>query len=271
MIFENKKDINAVDMRNESIDVLNNRVLEWAERNQEELDTLHNLEEYRKNYVGNISHELKTPIFTIQGYLHTLIDSKLEDRNINMNFLKRAAENADRLQNIVEDLETISKLESGKMHLDKTTFDLKALVSEVIRDLDSLAATKMITLKFKEAASQSYQVVADREYLRQVIVNLIANSIKYGSDGGITKIGFYDLDSEIMCEISDNGIGIAEDHIKHVFDRFYRVDSSRSRKQGGSGLGLSIVKHILEAHDQTINLRSKVGDGSTFSFTIKKA
>ena len=188
-----------------------------------------------------------------------------------MKYLKRAAENTERLQNIVEDLEIISKLESGQVDMEMRKFDIRELVNDIFMDLSAMAKEKNISLMLKEGASQPFQVIADRESIRQVLTNLLVNSIKYGKEGGNTKVSFYDMDTLILIEVSDNGIGMEEKHIKHVFDRFYRVDSSRSRKQGGSGLGLAIVKHIIEAHGQTINLRSTLNIGSTFGFTLKKA
>ncbi len=254
-----------------SIEDVNLEVIEWGKKKEKEIETLKTLENYRKNYVGNISHELKTPIFSIQGYLHTLLDGGLYDHNINVKYLERAAINVDRLQNIVEDLEVISKLESGQAFLDIKPFDIKNLIDEVINDLQVVAAEKSISLKYKENADQHFTVLGDRESIRQVLNNLIVNSVKYGKDKGVTRISLYDVDQNVLIELSDNGIGIEEKHLKHLFDRFYRVDASRSRSQGGSGLGLSIVKHIIEAHNQTIHVRSTPGVGSTFGFTLKKA
>lgn len=271
LIYDSKKDKTIKDINAESLADVNAKVMEWAESTKQEIATLKSLEEYRKNYVGNISHELKTPIFSIQAYLHTLIEGGLYDENINKDYLQRAADNTERLQNIVEDLDVITKLESGQAELDIKKFDLRELVRDIFLDLKAIAKKKRITLQLKEGASQSFFVLADREAIRQVFTNLIINSIKYGKEGGMTKVSFYDMETEILTEVSDNGIGIEDKHLKHVFDRFYRVDSSRSRKQGGSGLGLSIVKHIIEAHDQNINVRSTHNVGSTFGFTLKKA
>ena len=270
LIYEAKKDKYADDISKESLEDVNTKVMEWAENTKKELATLKSLEEYRKNYVGNISHELKTPIFSIQAYLYTLLEGGLYDENINKDYLRRAVDNTVRLQNIVEDLEVITKLESGQMEMELRKFDIRQLTTDIFKDLKSIAKKKKISLKFKEGASHPYFVMADREAIRQVLTNLLVNSIKYGKEGGTTKVSFYDTESEILIEVSDNGLGIDEKHLKHVFDRFYRVDSSRSRKQGGSGLGLSIVKHIVEAHDQTINVRSTPEVGSTFGFTLKK-
>lgn len=261
----------AIEVDTNIIEEVEKEVNEWAARQQEELDRFQAWAEYRRKFVGDISHELKTPIFTIQGYLHTLLDGGLYDDKVNMTFLKKAAKNVDRLYTIVEDLSAIARLESGNLVLEMQTFDIKELCEEVFEDLEIKAREREICLEFKEGAATNYKVMADREYIRQVLTNLIHNSIKYGNPGGKTKVGFYDMDKNMLIEVADNGIGIPKTHLIHVFDRFYRVDKSRSRAQGGSGLGLSIVKHIIEAHKQTINVRSTPGVGSTFGFTLQKA
>lgn len=266
----NKGNKLQMNINSSSLEKVNDEVMRWAEKTEKEIQTLKSLEQYRKDFVGNISHELKTPIFSIQGYLHTLLDGGLQDEDINVKYLERAVQNAERLQGIVEDLEEISKLESGQLILDIRKFDLKELAREVMQDLEVMASEKNISIVFKDKSDKAYDVLADQNTIRQVFTNLITNSIKYGKEGGSTKISFYDIDKNILVEITDNGLGIDEPHLKHLFDRFYRVDSSRSRKQGGSGLGLSIVKHIIEAHNQTINVRSTPGVGSTFGFTLKK-
>ncbi|NBU52537.1 MAG: sensor histidine kinase, partial [Chitinophagia bacterium] len=263
------KDAPGLNSTNTTLEDVNDKVTEWAEAAEEEISYLKSLEDYRKKFVGDISHELKTPIFSIQGYLHTLLDGGLYDESINRKYIERAASNVERLQMIVEDLEMINKLESESEELYIVEFDLKELVSEVFRDLEIIANEKAIKLLFKPGADKPFMVEADREKIRQVLVNLIINSIKYGKEGGITKVSFYDMDELVLTEVSDNGVGIIEEHLKHVFDRFYRADKSRSRNVGGSGLGLSIVKHIMEAHKQKITVRSTSGLGSTFSFTLK--
>ncbi len=253
-----------------NFDKVNTEVARWAADTEREIKDLKNLEDYRRNFVGNISHELKTPIFAIQGYLHTLLDGGLYDEMINKKYVEKAANNADRLQNIVEDLEVIHQLEMGNVVLVKGKFDIKLLTAEVFEDLNFIANKKNIKLLFKEGAGGQTFVHADKDRIRQVMNNLIMNSIKYNDKDGSTYVSFYNLDDKILVEISDNGIGIGEKHLKHLFDRFYRVDTSRSRDQGGSGLGLSIVKHIIESHGQNINVRSSVGIGSTFGFTLQK-
>lgn len=260
-----------MDINDKSLDNVNSDVAEWALKKEKQIRYLTDLENYRRKFVGNISHELKTPIFTIQGYLHTLLDGGLYDEQINQKYLQRAVSNVERLQNIVEDLEIINKLESGAVELDMKSFDIKELCQDVIHDLELIAQDRDISLMFKDGASRAFRVTADRENIRQVLVNLITNSLKYGNDGGKTKVGFYDMDEKILIEVSDNGMGIDEQHLSHLFDRFYRVDSNRSRSQGGSGLGLSIVKHIIEAHKESISVRSTPGMGTTFGFTLKQS
>ncbi len=260
-----------VDMNSDIIGEVEQEVARWIKDQRNEIESLKSLEVYRRNFLGDISHELKTPIFNIQGYVHTLLDGGLYDEKINRPYLEKAAKNVERLQTIISDLESIARLESGELMLDMQSFDIKELTSEVYDDLEIVAKSKSIELLFKEGADQPYQVKADRENIRQVLTNLVTNSIKYGRQRGITKIGFYDMDKYILVEVGDNGLGIAESQLNRVFERFYRVDKSRSREQGGSGLGLSIVKHIIEAHKQTVNVRSTLGLGSTFGFTLAKA
>lgn len=260
----------SIEIDKNIIEEVEKEVNDWANQQQQELERFRSWADYRRKFVGDISHELKTPIFTIQGYLHTLLDGGIYDEKVNMTFLKKAAKNVDRLYTIVEDLSAIARMESGNLVLEMQTFDIKELTEEIFEDLEIKARERDISLEFKDGASQNYKVLADRGYIRQVLTNLIHNSIKYGNAKGRTKVGFYDMDKNILIEVADDGIGISKKHLVHVFDRFYRVDKSRSRAQGGSGLGLSIVKHIIEAHRQTINVRSAPDVGSTFGFTLEK-
>ena len=263
-----KSDKKTEDM--ESLEEVEAEVESWAAGKNEEIATLKQLEEYRRNYIGNVSHELKTPIFNIQGFLHTLIDGGMNDPSVNMSYLQKAARNVERLNSIVQDLDIISRLEAGKMALDLQIFDIQQLTLEIFEDLELKAKQKNVKLSFKEGADRGFRVRADKESIRQVLNNLIGNSIKYGKQNGQTKVSFYDMDKVVLVEVSDNGIGIARHHLRHLFDRFYRVDKSRSRDVGGTGLGLSIVKHIVEAHNQSVNVRSTEGIGSTFGFTLEK-
>jgi len=246
-------------------------VLEWQHNRTEEIAELKRMENFRKEFLGNVSHELKTPLFNIQGYIHTLIEGALSDPEVNMNYLQRAAKSVERLCLIVEDLESISKLEGGELQLDQRTFDIHELFQDVFESSELRAKEMDIQLLFKEGSDKSVYVIADKERIRQVLNNLIVNSIKYGRKGGSTMVGFYDMDENILVEVTDNGIGIDAIHLSRVFERFYRVDKSRSREQGGTGLGLSIVKHIIEAHAQSINVRSTFGIGTTFTFTLRKS
>lgn len=260
-----------IDMGSNILGEVEKEVSEWAATYEKEEEEMERLASYRRRFIGDVSHELKTPIFNVQGFIHTLLDGAMHDPEVNVKFLQKAAKNADRLQSIVEDLETINKLEAGQMILEIADFDIYELTSEVFDEMERRAQEKQMRLLFKEGAHQHFQVRADKDCIRQVMINLIHNSIKYGRSGGVVKVSFYDMESYILIEVSDNGIGIPEDHLKYVFDRFYRVDKSRSRDAGGTGLGLSIVKHIIEAHKQTINVRSNEGQGSTFGFTLQKS
>jgi two-component system phosphate regulon sensor histidine kinase PhoR len=254
-----------------SIDDVNKDVLKWASDTEKRIESLQTLAEYRKNFVGNVSHELKTPIFSLQGYLHTLLDGGIYDESINLKYLNRAAENADRLQHIVEDLESIGEIESGKMELEIEEFDIYELIRGVFQDQKRMADKQNVKLALGSNGDFPLMVRGDIEAIRQVLNNLVTNTLKYGDEGGTTVVSTFDLHKNILIEISDDGIGVEEKHLEHLFDRFYRVDSSRSRLKGGSGLGLSIVKHLVEAHNQTITVRSTVGEGSTFGFTLQKA
>jgi two-component system phosphate regulon sensor histidine kinase PhoR len=236
-----------------------------------EIQQLKQLEKYRKDFLGNVSHELKTPIFNIQGYILTLLEGGIDDPGINMLYLKRTERSIDRMISIIEDLEAISKLESGELELNLTRFNIYQMVEEVF-DLQEVRAEKRnIKLKFGRTADRNIQVLADKPRIFQVVSNLIVNSINYGKDGGTTTVSFYDMDNLVLVEVRDNGIGIAERDLPRIFERFYRTDKSRSREQGGTGLGLAIVKHIIEAHNQTINVNSTLGKGTSFTFTLEKA
>ncbi len=257
-----------------SADALNEvekEVKDWAESKRSEIEQLRKLETYRREFLENVSHELRTPLFNIQGYVSSLSDGAIDDPSVNRDYLEKTEANIDRMIEMIEDLEVISRLESGEMQLDESHFDLYSLCKEVFHHLEDLAASKNITLKFGAETNIGLFVYADREKIRQVLVNLVTNSIRYGIDNGRTKISIYDMVENFLVEISDNGMGIEEKHLPRLFERFYRVDRSRTRTEGGTGLGLAIVKHIIEAHGQTVNVRSTQGLGSTFSFTVRKA
>ncbi len=244
---------------------------EWAHNQLLEIERLKELERYRKDFVGNVSHELKTPIFNIQGYILTLLEGGLEDPKINKLYLTRSEKSIDRMISIVEDLESITKLETGELKPHYTVFDMIKLVEEVFEMEHMMAKEQKITLQFSNKPDKPVLVHADKKRIIEVLSNLVTNGIKYGKKKGFVKVGIYDFDEKIMVEVSDNGIGISKKDLPRIFERFYRVDKSRSREQGGTGLGLSIVKHIIEAHNQTINVQSVLDEGTTFTFTLEKA
>ncbi len=264
------KQITKVEDSLNEVTALNNEIMAWSEDRKNEIERLKKLEVYRKEFLGNVSHELKTPIFNIQGYVLTLLDGGLEDETINRDYLQRAERSIDRMITIIDDLEAISQLETGELQIEPERFDLVALARDVIEAQELKATGRGIILTVQNDAKPIY-VFADRFRIRQVIVNLVVNSIKYGKEYGETKIRIYDMGENVSIEVADNGLGIAAEHLPRLFERFYRVDKSRSREQGGTGLGLAIVKHIIEAHNQTINVMSTVGAGTVFSFTLKKA
>lgn len=252
-----------------TIEEVSEDVEKWASQKKEELDMLRRNEEFRKEFLLNLSHELKTPIFAVQGYIHTLLDGALDDPSVNKLFLKNATKNIDRLCRLIDDLDEISKLESGEMTINKENFTIQDMIRDVFDTLSLKANTKGIKFLVKKGCEAPIHVQADKEKVRQVLINLIDNSIKYGRPDGHTVASIYVMDDKrVLVEISDDGIGISEEHLPRVFERFYRTDRARSRDIGGTGLGLAIVKHIIEAHDQTINIRSKPEIGSTFGFTL---
>lgn len=245
-------------------------VIDWAKDRKQEITQLKQMEKYRKEYLGNVSHELKTPIFNIQGYILTLLDGGIDDSNVNRMYLERAEKSINRMISIVDDLGIISSLESGELKLEPARFNIIKLVEEVFESQEIRAKEYNVTLKHTHSSYKPVFVEADRERIYQALNNLVLNSINYGKKNGVTTISFTDMGKNIMVEIADNGIGIAKQDIPRLFERFYRVDRSRSRNLGGTGLGLAIVKHIIEAHKQTVNLSSEIKKGSTFSFTLKK-
>lgn len=255
----------------DGIALLEQRVDFLIEMREKEVAHFENLDSYRKEYLGNVSHELKTPVFNIQGYVDTLINGGLDDPSINMEYLKRAERSIDRLINIIDDLETITQLESGELHLDMDVFDMAALVKDIYATLEMNAAKRNIKLELARRYDKPVLVNADKFRIRQVLVNLITNSIKYGRENGTTSISLSYLNDDVIVEVSDNGDGIDEKHLPRIFERFYRVDKGRSREQGGTGLGLAIVKHIIEAHHKSIKAESEQGKGTTFTFSLQSA
>ena len=251
---------------------LTQEIDKYARDKKLEIETLKVREEYRKEFLGNVSHELKTPLFTVQGYLSTLIEGGMDDKNIRDKYLERAEKGVERLIYIVKDLDMITKLEVGDLSLNLEVFDIVELVKNVFDLLEMKAAKKKITLMFDIDYKDPILVHADKERIQQVLTNLIVNSIKYGRTKGTTEVSIENLiKNKVIVRVTDNGEGISKANIPRLFERFFRVDKSGSRKEGGSGLGLSIVKHIIEAHDEKIYVESELGVGSEFSFTLEKA
>ena len=253
------------------METLTKQVKKFATDKKLEIETLKVREEYRREFLGNISHELKTPLFTVQGYLSTLLDGAMDDKKIRKKYLERAEKGVERLVYIVEDLDMISKLEMGDVNLELSKFNIVDLVQSVFDLLEMVADKKNIILMFDRKYNKAINVFADQEKIQQVLSNLIVNSIKYGKENGTTEVTIEDLvDDKIIVRIRDNGEGIEKQNIPRLFERFFRVDKSGARSEGGSGLGLSIVKHIIEAHGEKIYVESEFGIGSEFSFTLEK-
>ena len=257
---------------NTDMATLTQEIDKFAPDKKLEIETLKVREQYRKEFLGNVSHELKTPLFTIQGYILTLLDGAMNDKNIREKYLQRASEAVERLSYIVTDLDMITKLEVGDLRLNVEHFDIIELAKNVFAMMEMRAAKKKITLTFDIDYQNPIMVSADKERIQQVLANLIINSVKYGREKGTTEISIENLiKNKVIVRVTDNGEGIEKVHLPRLFERFYRVDKSGSRKEGGSGLGLSIVKHIIEAHDEKIYVESEHGVGSEFSFTLEKA
>lgn len=250
---------------------LTREVQKFAKDKKLEIETLKIREEYRREFLGNVSHELKTPLFTVQGYLLTLLDGAMDDKNIRKKYLQRAEKGVERLIYIVKDLDMITKLETGDINLELSEFNIVEVVQNVFDLLEMRASKKNITLTFDTKYNSKILVFADQEKIQQVVTNLVMNSIKYGKENGTTEVSIEDLvNNKVIVRVTDNGEGIEKKHISRLFERFYRVDKSGARSEGGSGLGLAIVKHIVEGHDEKIYIESEYGVGSEFSFTLEK-
>lgn len=254
-----------------SIEEVSQDVQLWATQRKDEIEILRRNETFRKEFLMNLAHELRTPIFTVQGYVETLIGGALEDPSVNRKFLNSTSKSIDRLVQLVDDLDEISRLESGSAPLMEEKFLIQETIRDVYEEFSLQAEERNISLEIKKGTERPLEVYADKAKIRQVLTNLIENALKYGHSGGSIIASCYDMDeSHIYVEISDDGPGIAEEHLPRIFERFYRADRSRNRNIGGTGLGLAIVKHIIEAHAQTVNARSKPGVGSSFGFTLAK-
>lgn len=274
--ISNLKTSKATDLKiNMSEDVLgtvSSEVESWTDYKTKEIKALQDQEAFRREFIGNLAHELKTPIFSIQGYILTLLEGGLEDSTVNRDFLLRAAKGVDRMTHIVEDLDEITKFESGQIPIEKKAGDIVELTKDIMDSFEHKAKKRKVRLKFKESYDRPILVKMDQARIGQVLTNLINNAVIYSKEeGGEVEIRFYSMDKNLLIEVADNGKGIAESHLPRLFERFYRVDKSRSRDVGGTGLGLAIVKHIIEGHGQSIDVRSTEGIGSTFSFTLELA
>ncbi len=248
-----------------------NDLEEFVKLKRTEIETLKKEDIYRKEFVGNVAHELKTPLFSVQGYISNLLDGAMDDKELLKKYLKRAEKSVERLTFIIKDLDLITQLESSTLKLEIISFDIVKLAQEIIDDLEISASRRNIKIIFDKNYDNQVLVKADRNRIEQVISNLITNSINYGSEKGTTEISFESKEEKIIVKVNDNGEGISKENMPRLFQRFFRVDESRSRSQGGSGLGLAIVKHIIDAHNENIYVQSTVGIGSEFSFSLKKS
>lgn len=254
------------------MEALTREVKKFATDKKLEIEMLKVREEYRREFLGNVSHELKTPLFTVQGYISTLLDGAMDDKNVRKKYLKRAEKGVERLIYIIEDLDMITKLEVGDLNLEFSEFDIVELIQNVFDLLEMKADKKKINLVFGDNDLQPIFVYGDKDKIQQILENLIVNSIKYGKESGLTEVSVIKLTKrKVLIQISDNGEGIEKQNIPRLFERFYRVDKSGARSEGGSGLGLAIVKHIIEAHKEKIYVESEFGIGSEFSFSMTKA
>jgi two-component system, OmpR family, phosphate regulon sensor histidine kinase PhoR len=256
---------------NEPITSLESSFEIFVQTRKKEIERMSDLERFRKEYIGNVAHELKTPIFNIQGYIETLVDGGINDSSINKTYLEKALINVNRMVTIIDDLDTITQLQSGNLILDEDSFDIVQLCKDVLDASELIAQAKNINLRLNRDYLYPITVVGDKYRIRQVLNNLVNNSIKYGVQNGSTEIALISYANVVEVSIMDSGIGIEEQHLPRLFERFYRIDKGRSREQGGSGLGLSIVKHIIEAMGQKIEVRSKLGRGTQFIFTLNGA
>ena len=275
-IYQEVSILNVNDLKRESattdIDKLSKSMQKFVEGKRLEIKSLTERDSFRRDFLGNVAHELKTPLFTVQGYILTLLEGAVNDKEIRMKYLNRANKGVERLVAVIKDLDMIAKLENEGTNLDIEVFNILELIQNVFDLFEMKAKKRNISLKFDKVYEFPVFVKGDIEKIEQVLINLIVNSIKYGNPNGTTYVGVESYsDKKFIIKVTDNGEGIKKEHISRLFERFYRVDQSRSREQGGSGLGLSIVKHIVEAHNENILLKSTFGEGSEFSFTLEKA
>ena len=275
-IYEDVSILDVNDLKKDSvttdIEQLSNKMQTYAEGKELEIKSLTERDSFRRDFLGNVAHELKTPLFTVQGYILTLLEGGMDDKNIRLKYLERANKGVERLVAVTKDLDMIAKLETDGLKIDKEVFNILEIIQNVFDLVEMKAKKRNIILKFDRIYEFPIFVIGDIEKTEQVLINLVVNSIKYGKPGGTTIVTADDYDhNKFVIRVIDNGEGIKQQHFPRLFERFYRVDQSRSREQGGSGLGLSIVKHIVEAHQQNVLLKSTFGKGSEFSFTMEKA
>ncbi|MEZ7893666.1 MAG: ATP-binding protein [Polaribacter sp.] len=275
-IYEDVSILDVNDLKKDSvttdIEQLSNKMQTYAEGKELEIKSLTERDSFRRDFLGNVAHELKTPLFTVQGYILTLLEGGMDDKNIRLKYLERANKGVERLVAVTKDLDMIAKLETDGLKIDKEVFNILEIIQNVFDLVEMKAKKRNIVLKFDRIYEFPVFVIGDIEKTEQVLINLVVNSIKYGKPGGTTIVTADDYDhNKFVIRVIDNGEGIKQQHFPRLFERFYRVDQSRSREQGGSGLGLSIVKHIVEAHQQSVLLKSTFGKGSEFSFTMEKA
>ncbi|WP_299670530.1 ATP-binding protein [uncultured Polaribacter sp.] len=275
-IYEEVTILNIDDLKKESattdIDKLSKRVQKYVEGKRLEIKNLTERDSFRRDFLGNVAHELKTPLFTVQGYILTLLEGAIDDKKIRIKYLERANKGVERLVAVTKDLDMIAKLETDGLKLNIEVFNILEIIQNVFDLVEMKAKKRNITLKFDKIYEFPVFVVGDIEKIEQVLINLVVNSIKYGKPNGVSIVAVDNYnENKFVIRVIDNGEGIKQQHFPRLFERFYRVDQSRSREQGGSGLGLSIVKHIVEAHNQSVLLKSTFGEGSEFSFTMEKA
>jgi two-component system phosphate regulon sensor histidine kinase PhoR len=252
------------------IQKINEEIVNYVSQKEVEIDALKQLEQYRREFIADVSHELRTPIFAAQGYILTLQDGAINDKRVRGRFLKKAAKSLNRLDALVRDLLTLSKMEAGVITMHYTVFDLQSVVLDIFEQLESKAKKRAILLQYPQPHEDGIYVRADAERIGQVLDNLLNNAIAYGREGGWVSVTLHALDHQVKVQVADNGPGIPEEHLNRIFERFYRVEKSRNKKQGGSGLGLAIAKHIVENHDSNLEVESLVNEGTTFSFMLTR-
>ena len=272
-MYRINKDFSSLelDMKTDIIGKVSKDVARWMVDQHNAIGQLEERESFRREFIGNLAHELKTPVFSIQGYILTLLEGGLEDKDINRLFLERAANGVERITSLIKDLDAISKLESGQVNMEKQRFNFTKLAHEVVDEIEMKAKKKKIKINVQNSFDREIWVNADRVKIAQVLTNLLNNAISYSKEGGNISIKNNQFDKKILVDVEDDGVGINTQDLDRIFERFYRVEKSRARHKGGTGLGLAIVKHIIEAHDETITAQSNPGKGTTFTFSLSRA